>query len=56
MSCIPSCRRQNNNAGRPCPAPGGTEAVVLYPDGHADVGLMVQGLDSLVEKARQYTR
>ena len=36
--------------------PEGTEAVVLYPDGHADVGLMVQGLDSLVEKARQYTR
>ena len=33
----------------------GSEAVVLYPDGHADVGLMYQGLDTLVEKARRYT-
>ncbi len=33
----------------------GTEAVVLYPDGHADVGLLVPDLDTLVEKARHYT-
>ena len=33
----------------------GTEAVVLHPDGHADVGLLVTDLDSLVEKARRYT-
>lgn len=33
----------------------GTEAVVLYPDGHADVGLLYQDLDTLVEKAKKYT-
>ena len=33
----------------------GTEAVVLYPDGHADLGLMYENLDTLVKKARQYT-
>lgn len=33
----------------------GTEAVVLYPDGHADVGLLYHDLDKLVEKAKQYT-
>ena len=33
----------------------GTEAVVLYPDGHADVGLMYENLDTLVKKAKQYT-
>ena len=34
---------------------GGTEAVVLYPDGHADVGRLYQELQTLVEKARRYT-
>ena len=34
----------------------GTEAVVLYPDGHADVGLLYQDLDTLVEKAKGYTK
>ena len=33
----------------------GTEAAVIYPDGHADVGLMYQDLDTLVDKARRYT-
>jgi WD40 repeat protein len=33
----------------------GTEAVVLYPDGHADVGLLYKDLDVLVDKAQQYT-
>lgn len=33
----------------------GTEATVLYPDGHADVGLLYQDLDTLVDKARKYT-
>ena len=33
----------------------GTEAVVLYPDGHADVGLLTPDLDTLVKKARHYT-
>ena len=33
----------------------GTEAVVLYPDGHADVGLLYRDLDKLVEKAVLYT-
>ena len=33
---------------------GGTEAVVLYPDGHADLGLMYEDLDMLVKKAKQY--
>ena len=33
----------------------GTEAVVLYPDGHADVGQMYGDLGMLVEKAQQYT-
>jgi hypothetical protein len=32
----------------------GSEAIVLYPDGHADVGLMYQGLDTLVERAKRY--
>lgn len=34
----------------------GTEAIVLYPDGHADVGLLYPDLDSLVNKAQQYTK
>ncbi len=33
----------------------GTEAIVLYPDGHADVGLLYRDMDTLVEKARKYT-
>ena len=33
----------------------GTEAAVIYPDGHADVGLMYRDLDTLVEKAKKYT-
>ena len=33
----------------------GTEAVVLYPDGHADLGLLYENLDTLVKKAKQYT-
>lgn len=33
----------------------GTEAVALYPDGHADVGLMYRDFDTLVEKAKKYT-
>ena len=33
----------------------GTEATVVYPDGHADVGLLYEDLDTLVEKARSYT-
>ena len=33
----------------------GTEAVVLYPDGHADVGLLYHDLEKLVDKAEQYT-
>ena len=33
----------------------GTEAVVLHPDGRADVGMLVTDLDKLVEKARKYT-
>ena len=33
----------------------GTEAVVLYPDGHAEVGMLTSELDVLVEKARKYT-
>ena len=32
----------------------GSEAIVLYPDGHSDVGLMYQGLDTLVERAKRY--
>ena len=32
-----------------------TEAAVIYPDGHADVGLMYRDLDTLVEKAKKYT-
>ena len=32
----------------------GTEATVIYPDGHADVGLLYQDLDTLVEKAKKY--
>lgn len=34
----------------------GTEAVVLYPDGHADVGCLYRDLDTLVEKATRYTK
>lgn len=33
----------------------GSEAAVLYPDGHADVGLLYQDMDILVEKAQEYT-
>ena len=33
----------------------GTKAVVLYPDGHADLGLLYEDLDTLIEKAKQYT-
>ena len=33
----------------------GTEAVVQYPDGHADVASLYQSLDTLVEKAKNYT-
>jgi hypothetical protein len=33
----------------------GTEAVVQYPDGHADVASLCQSLDTLVERARSYT-
>ncbi len=33
----------------------GSEAAVLYPDGHADVGLLYQDLGTLIEKARKYT-
>ncbi len=33
----------------------GTEAVVLYPDGHADIGFLYGSLDTLVTKAKQYT-
>ena len=33
----------------------GTEAAVIYPDGHADVGLMYRDLDTLVQKAKKYT-
>ena len=32
-----------------------TEAVVLHPDGTADVGLLTPDLDTLVKKARRYT-
>ena len=32
-----------------------TEAVVLHPDGKADVGLLTPDLDTLVKKARKYT-
>ncbi len=32
----------------------GTEATVIYPDGHADVGLLYGDLDTLVEQARKY--
>ena len=33
----------------------GTEAIVRYPDGHADVAFLYQSLDTLVEKAKNYT-
>ena len=33
----------------------GTEAVVLYPDGHAEVGMLTSDLEELVKKARKYT-
>ena len=33
----------------------GTQAVVLYPDGHADVGLLYRNLDTLVKRAKKYT-
>ena len=33
----------------------GSEAIVLYPDGSAETGLLYQDLDTLVEKARKYT-
>ena len=32
-----------------------TEAVAIYPDGHADVGFMFRDLDTLVEMAKKYT-
>ncbi len=31
----------------------GTEAMVLYPDGHADAGLLYTSMDTLVRKARE---
>ena len=33
----------------------GTEAMVVYADGRADVGLLYQDLDTLVNRARRYT-
>ncbi len=33
----------------------GTEAIIIYHDGHADVALMNQDLRTLVEKAQKYT-
>ena len=33
----------------------GSEAIVLYPDGSAETGLLYQNLDTLVDMARKYT-
>ena len=33
----------------------GTEAIVIYPDGHADAVLMNQDIGTLIEKAQKYT-
>ena len=34
----------------------GTEAIVSYADGHADIGLLYQDLSTLVQKAQSYTK
>ena len=36
-------------------SPDGKEAIVLYPDGHAEVGVLAPDLETLVERAREYT-
>lgn len=36
-------------------SPDGKEAIVLYPDGHAEVGVLAPDLETLVERARKYT-
>ena len=36
-------------------SPDGREAIVLYPDGHAEVGVLAPDLETLVERARKYT-
>ena len=36
-------------------SPDGREAIVLYPDGHAEVGVLAPDQETLVERARKYT-
>lgn len=52
---IPGLMHGNPQAHKVGFSQDGSEAIVLYPDGSAEIGLLYQDLDTLVEKARKYT-
>jgi WD40 repeat protein len=52
---IPGLKYGNPQAYKVGFSQDGSKAIVLYPDGSAEIGLLYQDLDTLVEKARKFT-